>query len=414
MQDLLEVCNFPHPNATAEGRVCVELKDPQTGQVMDKVQWKNHVFTEALFSAGSGPWWSDAVNSVYTVMTDDDAAVDTTFPYMLGNVIGYGIPSRDGEGTTRGAYNSANQLLAKMTLNSCRWKFQYDFTTAQANGTIKSIGLTNQYRTASLYPLSSFSLWSSNAGNYVATCDGRYRYSCSTAGIITKRDLLLDTSTTIDVSAFVGTSGSKDIGYASDTGKYYVFTITGTASNRKGYVFSDNTFSTLETTYSMSNIAFTSDRYPMYVYGNYVFYCGSSGSVYYADFVNNLAYSTISTSGINISVESISFPASIYTSTTATKNYLICGCNNSNGYSYLIIDMSKRVVVGLIASPYSSHQSPLFKYPLTTESTLLCTLGSDSYRLAHNAAITKCALPTPVVKDSSHGMTVTYELEVFW
>lgn len=413
MQDLLEVCNFPHPNATAEGRVCVELKDPQTGRVTDKVQWKNHVFTEALFSANTGAWWSNAVNNVYTVMTDDDAAVDTTFPYMLGNVIGYGKPSNGSSGTTRGAYNSANQMLAKMTPNSCRWKFQYDFTTAQANGTIKSIGLTNQYSTPSLYPFSNFSLGNSSAAGYTNTCDGQYGYSCSTAGIITKRDLLLGTSTTIDVSAFVGTSSSKGIGYASDTGKYYVFTITDTASNRKGYVFSDNTFSALETTYPMTNVAFTTVGYPIYVCGNYMFRCEGS-SVYCADFVNNLAYSTISTSGINISVEGISFPATVYKSTTAIKNYLICGCNSSDNYSYLIIDMSKRAVVGLIRSPNSSCQSPLFKYPLTTESTLLCTLDSGSYGLAHNAAITKCALPTPVVKDSSHGMTVTYELEVFW
>lgn len=414
MQDLLEVCNFPHPNATAEGRVCVELKDPQTGRVTDKVQWKNHVFTEALFSANTGAWWGDTVNNVYTVMTDDDAAVDTTFPYMLGNVIGYGIPSSGSSGATRGAYNSTNQVLAKMTLNSCRWKFQYDFTTAQANGTIKSIGLTNQYSTASLFPFSSFSLGNSNAVYYTNTCDGQYGYSCSTAGIITKRDLLLDTSTTIDVSAFVGTEDPKDIGYASDTGKYYVFTITDTASNRKGYVFSDNTFSTLETTYSMSNVAFTDPGYPIYVCGNYVFQCNGSGSVYYADFVNNLAYSTISTSGINISVEGISFPTAVHTSSTATKNYLICGCNNNSNYSYLIIDMRKRAVVGLVESPNLGLQSPLFKYPLTTESTLLCVLSTDNYRICHNAAITKCALPTPVVKDSSHGMTVTYELEVKW
>ena len=255
------------------------------------------MFPDALFSQISPNAWWYAVNSVHMVLSDDDTAVDNNFPYMLGKVVGYGVPSAGSSGNYRGAYNTVNQVLASMTPDMCMWKFQYDFTTAQANGTIKSIGLTWQYFTSCTYPISTYRLPNSGSSYASTTCDGRYTYTCSTAGIITKYNLYANTSVTIDVSATVGTSSNvnKDVGYSPDTGKYYILTYSSTASNRIMYVFSSNAFSTLETTYSASNIAFGSNNYPIYIYGNYVFWIASS-QIYYADFVNNAAYIAVSCS----------------------------------------------------------------------------------------------------------------------
>lgn len=394
-----------HPTH-AEGHFCIELKDHDTGKIKEKVQGQNHVFPDALFSSTTSGTWRNAVNNVYMILSDDDTAVDNNFPYMLGNVVGYGVPSAGSSGNYRGAYNTVNQILASVTPDMCRWKFQYDFTTAQANGTIKSIGLTNQYFTPSIYPLSAYQLPDSGTSYSYLTCDGRYTYSCSTAGIITKHDLYMNTSVTIDVSATVGTSTDiyKDVGYASDTGKCYILTYSSTASGRKMYVFSDNTFSTLEATYSASNIAFGTSNFPIYIYGNYVF-CVANTQIYYADFVNNTAYTSVSCSiGNVISSYSIGY---LYTSSYVFGKYIFCG---NVGYAMCIFDMSLQRFVGRGTFPANSGSNyPLYKYPLT-DIALSCT-GTYCYQ---NAAIAKQVLSTPVTKTSSYGMTATYELEVDW
>ena len=141
MSNIKDIIKYRGLPAIAKGHPCIELKDPLTGKIKERIEGDNHVFTDALFSG----WWS-AVSSAFMVLSDDDTPVDNNFPYMLGNVVGYGVPSQSGSGTYCGAYNSTNQILASMTPDKISWKFQYDFTTAQANGTIKSIGLTRQYQ----------------------------------------------------------------------------------------------------------------------------------------------------------------------------------------------------------------------------------------------------------------------------
>ena len=403
----IDKSRFKLPPAHAEGHFCIELKDPDTGRVKERVQGKNHVFPDSLFSyPTSGGSWKNIVNGVYMVLSDDDTPVDNNFPYMLGNTIGYGIPSTAGSGNYRGAYNTINQVLASMTPDMCRWKFQYDFTTAQANGTIKSIGLTNQYIMPNIYPLSAYRLPSDGSYYCDLTCDGRYTYSCSTAGIITKHDLYTNTSATINVSATVGTSTGvyKDVGYASGTGKCYILTYSSTASDRKMYVFSGNTFSTLEATYSASNIAFGTDNFPIYIYGNYAFWVGGT-QIYYADFVNNTAYTAVSCSIYNVINPSYSI-RSLYTGSYAFGKYIFCG---NGDYAMCIFDMSLQRFVGRGIFPSGDSNCPLFKYPLT-DIALSCA-DKPCY---HNAAIAKQVLSTPVTKTSSYGMTATYELEVDW
>lgn len=402
----IDKSRFKLPPAHAEGHFCIELKDPDTGKIKEKVQGQNHVFPDALFSQTST--WQSAVSSVYMVLSDDDTAVDNNFPYMLGNVVGYGVPSAGSSGNYRGAYNTTNQVLASMTPDMCRWKFQYDFTTAQANGTIKSIGLTNQYFTPGIYPLSAYKLPGSGSSYCYLTCDGRYTYSCSTAGIITKHDLYTNTSATIDVSATVGTSSSvyKDVGYAPNTGKYYILTFSSTASDRHMYVFSNNTFSSLETTYTTSNIdSAILYNYPMYIYGNFVFWIYNN-EILYVDFVNNATFITASCSITDV-INSTSSITGLHTSSCAFEKYIICGYYSSG--IMCIFDMSLQQFVGRGVFPYNTQSIPLFKYPLI-DVALFCTYTS----CYHNAAIAKQVLSTPVTKTSSYGMTATYELEVDW
>jgi hypothetical protein len=181
---LRDVINGVIKPGRAIGRVTIDLLDPITGKVRNRVSNPNHVFEDALFS-GSAYDWITSMSGQYTLLTDNATAVDEDLPFVLGNIVAYGIPSQASSGTYRGAYNAANQVLAAITTTSARWKFQYDFTTAQANGTIKCAGLSNQYVEGGRNHLSGYR--ASPYGNNSYTNDGRYTYVCSTAGVITKR-----------------------------------------------------------------------------------------------------------------------------------------------------------------------------------------------------------------------------------
>ena len=404
MSNIKDIINYRGLPAIAKGHPCIELKDPLTGKIKERIEGDNHVFTDGLFS----DWWS-SVSGAYMVLSDDDTPVDNNFPYMLGNVVGYGVPSQSGSGTYLGAYNSTNQILASMTPDKISWKFQYDFTTAQANGTIKSIGLTRQYSSRAV-PISGFKLADDGRNYSKLTCDGRYTYSCTTAGVITKHDLYTNTSATIDISAIVGTASSisKNVGYAPDTGKFYVLTYSSTVSDRHMYVFSNSTFSTLETTYSTSNIDFNTAT--NYIYGNYVFNLNNTASVQYADFVNNTTPVSVSCS-INNPISNGTI-TTLYDGSCAWGKYIICGSTYNYDLNLVIFDMSAKAFCGRLLQIDTFHSNfcePIYIYPLAD--TALFSSGVNCY---NNAAIAKYILPSPVTKTSSYGMTATYELEVDW
>ena len=139
MKEIARLHNRP---LEAEGRVRIDLTDPLTGRVVDRRDGKNHVFTQFLDRSKL-----TNLNSIKTVLTDFTGTLDTTVPFLPGNIIGWGTPSTAGSGNYQGAYNSAGQVLYqyKPTSNSVYWKMVYEFTTSQANGTIGCIGLTHQF-----------------------------------------------------------------------------------------------------------------------------------------------------------------------------------------------------------------------------------------------------------------------------
>ena len=409
----------------AEGHICIDLTDPLTGKVKERIKGQNHVFTESLFS-GNRFDWVRSVSGVWLCLNDSTAAIDSSIPYLLGQTVGYGIPSMASSGLYRGAYNIANQVLAQMTLSSARWKFQYDFTTAQANGVaIGTIGLTSQYSVGSYdtanqkQHLSGFMTFDN--ANKSFTCDGRYTYICSTAGIITKYDLWLGTSSEINVSAIVGTvSGTtKTVGYAPATGLYYIYCYSGTASSRKMYVFTDASFGTLSNTYSPTNLA-RSGTDPMYVYGTVAYWMASSSNntVHYADFSANVAYSTLTVVEYNNAayLEDIETKSGIFCNGTCGigPHHVICNSDSPAYQKGIIFDLSLGEVAGYlcgIGGGGTTYAKAVCLHPLTEEKIVCSTANGN---LIHRAAIAAYKLPSTLTKTSANGMTATYELEVFW
>ncbi|MEG1491964.1 MAG: hypothetical protein RR394_06905 [Oscillospiraceae bacterium] len=403
----------------ARGHICIDLTDPISGRVEKRVEGENHVFKDFIFAQECNNYslstWVDTLSNIgtYLVLTDSSAAISDAMPFILGNVIGYGVPNQGSSGTYCGAYNSANQVLAAVNGNSVRWKFQYDFTTAQANGTINTIGLTSQYYTYGRIPAMSYPYTQNVKGNSSATCDGRYVYYISTEGVITKADNLSSAYTTIDVSAVVGTTGAdtKYIAFDVSTGCYYVYVHNAsTAANRKLYKFSDATFGTLLTAYSVSNLIPPNTTNCVYIYGDTLFGF-SYNTIYKADFANNTNYitQTITTKSIfsknEYKLQSNTVPIS--------SQYLLCWgeYNNSNG---LIYDLRTQSVIGFVITPWCYSTLPRGT-AILPKTNLPCLVSEyNKMKLISSAAIAAKKLDTPVVKTTANGMTVTYELEVFY
>jgi hypothetical protein len=407
----------------ASGNFTIDFTDPITGKVRKRIEEKNHVFTESLMH-GTGNWITK-ISGQTLVINDSDRVVDTTLPYIHGDTVAYGIPSQGSLGTTRGAYNAANQVLAEWTLEKIRWKFQYDFTTAQANGLpMKNIGLTSQYVMSLDRATAHGDLFLSSFKR--KTCDGRYAYEISTAGIITIYDLFVGGATagTIDISAVTGTASNeyKAVGYDAVTGKYYVWRGSSTAGNRKLYKFSDNSFLTLETTYSPSNMTLNASFYPtLYIRGD-VMYFPYSNNIYYSNYVANDAYTTLNMSTY--------IPTNIVMVNEVSATYSAAAQNLDSGSL-----MSGKYLVSYAGSTYSTYGRKCFildletleviavMAPLQTQNTIYDTIQHpltneklfvNLFYKTHNAAIAAKVLGTPVTKTSANGMTVTYEVEVYW
>jgi hypothetical protein len=174
------------------------------------------------------------------------------------------------------------------------------------------------------------------------------------------------------------------------------------------YVFSDNSFGTLETTYSASSIAFGSSNRPLYIYGNCAFYVENT-TILYADYVNNTAYTSVSCDITDV-ISNTTIGA-LATSTIACGKYIFAGTVYSNPH-FAIFDMSLKTFISRGTCPVKKSGTgtyPAFKDP-TTSLYLYCFTAASK----HNAALTRYILGTPVTKTSANGMTVTYELEVFW
>lgn len=388
----------------AVGKYCLDLTDPVTGKVLERMSGNNHVFEDVLYADTSGSTsWIDATSQAWMVLNDSQLPINPDMPYVMGQTVGYGRPSQAGLGLFRGAYNAANQKLAEWDLTSTRWKFQYDFTGVQAIGTIRQIGLTHQYNRSGIrIQQSSMPLGNTSGTDY--TSDDRYTYYCSN-GIVIKYDNYLGTQQQIDVSSIVGTSGTFAVAYAPATGKYYIVKFSV-----EMYEFTDSTFSTLSNTYSITSIYYSSRA--QYVYGNYL-YAVSSNYLSKADFVNNIAYvNVLNIADIQNNAAVLENNRAAYFNTQGTMgsdSKIMCFSAYRSGsndfYKGFIFDMATDDVIGYMScSDTYSH----YVHPLTT-SRIFCSRNG-----AMSAAITAKKLDADFVKPADRGMTATYELEVFW
>lgn len=400
------------PFSHAEGRVCIDYTDPVTNKVKERIAGKNHVY-ESFYCLD----WKSVLNSISLHMTDYSGSLDTNFPFLLGTHVGYGEVNAGSSGTYRGAYNSANSFLAKQNgITSVSWKYQYDFTPSQVPSAVKSIGLTRQYQYAnarSLIDLDNgivpYKTWYCNAliaNTTGCTVNGRYSYTCS-SGVVTRTNLWLGTTTNIDISATVGTSGTMYCGYAPNTGYFYI----ANTSTKTIYVFTDE-YVTYSTSYNYTNM-YTSYWGPFYVYGTvaYTFYY-SKTFVGKHDFGSNVTVSTLA-----LAVDTAYSTRAVYAGYSSTYGNKIISFGRESYEASIIFDLASESIIGytynILYRPY--YPTPI-RYPLSSE--YIFGMPMNGYYASNNDFITNaafCIYKVPVdapERPAGYGMTITYEVEV--
>jgi hypothetical protein len=418
VKDILNLKTM-QPFSHAEGRVCIDYTDPVTGKVKERIKGKNHVYLDSFQCTN----WKVVLDNIGLHMTGHTPALDTAFPYLLGSHVGYGRVGAGSSGTYRGAYNTANSFLGRQNgITGISWKYQYDFTPTQVPGTVKKIALTNQFMSSdpvNLYYSESstqwpFKVWKQEAliNNYTGcTVEGRYSYTCS-SGVVTKKDLWFNTSTMIDVSSYVGTSGTMYCGYATDTGCYYI----ANGSTKYVYKFIDE-YVTYSASYNYTNMSTSSSYWgPFYVHSGiaYAFY-PSNNYICVHDFVANLTMTSIT-----IPNDSAYSTQAVYCGYTSTYGNLIVSLGYSeNKDSSCIFDLTTLSVVGYMFSTTNkqSYRTPT-RYPLSND----YIFGNPTYgyrmktkEFIHNAAFCIYRVPDDApTRPSGYGMTITYEVEVLW
>lgn len=424
---LKEVGNLKNREYATKSRVCLDLTDRHTGKVLDRVEGENYVFQDMLSSlergASSGQFFAfgthdRGISNLAMCLNDSDAPINPKLAFLRGNTIGFGMPSLGSSGTTRGAFNAANQILADVSDRSkIRWKFQYEFTPSQAVGTIRNVGLTSQYHGINWISKHGLTYASSqNLGILSQLHDARYAYSIQSNGVVTRDDKYTRTRLTVDISAIVNNTDTKFVGHAPRTGRYYVWRNSATPANRRLFEFSDNTFQTLLNTYTNSNIILHTSFGFFFVYGNIMWQPSGTNTFNRCNFINNTLtvftlpatthpILTLNATTSNPQNGSIADEFGIYSlgNWTATQE------------RGLLFSPDTESIIAFLNQFNSTGGAPLL-HPLMQNSNIIASYTTNiatGFGLIHlGHCHTTFLLPQPFVKPADKGMTATYELEV--
>lgn len=448
----------------AIGKVCVELKNPKTGEVVKKVEGYNHVWTDNLFTTD----WYDWLQYSTLCLTNYTGEQDTSLPFIPGNLIGYGYYNCTGSGNLRGIYNSANSFIRKQTETGKISKFSYDFAANQANGTINYIGFSEQFQKIVNYKISEskyrynrykFSprniYYGSNLGDHQLYIvqdpnDVKYIYIPITSSysslvgassfVVTKMNLLsgeIDNLFNPPISYNSASNNNQRI--IIDNNNYYWL------CDNKLYKYSDSNFKTLGKEYTIPFIDTMNSSSPSakrttiiddILYTYQPIEQGSSTAKWFSVDLNaeklelnpftlettfDSGYfntPTFSSNATNIG-HIIDIPNSKY------KTVSFVNENTSYTNKACIIDFSNKKIIGFLnpdyyLSYYPSTDIPFFRLPINSDQGIWkmknyfigSSTSTDSFY--NVGAISAFKLPQPITKTSEHAMTVTYEIEVRW
>lgn len=450
----------------AIGKVCVELKNPETGEVVKKVEGHNHIWTDNLFTTDWYTWLQHSTLCL-TNYTDE---LDTSLPFIPGNLIGYGYYGCTGSGNLRGVYNSTNSFIRKQSETGKTSKFSYDFTTNQANGTINYIGFSEQfekivnYQTSASddrynrYKFSPKKIYGNNNSNghmqpYIVQDPNDVKYIYipiissysdivgANSFVVAKMNLL---SGEIDnlfypPKKYNNTSHNQRI--IIDNNNYYWL------CDNKLYKYSNSNFETLEKEYTIPFIDEMDSNSP---------------SAKRTTIIDDILYtyqpieqnsSTAKWFSVDLNAEELELNPFTLEATFEDSGYFNTPTFSNNAYAIghivdipnskyktvsftdetytykaCIIDFSNKKIIGFLNPNYylsyygSNSQIPFFRLPINSDQGIWKTkdyfISNDSTISTESfynvGAISAFKLPKPITKTNEYAMTVTYEIEVKW
>jgi len=288
MIDIINLAKTEFPQ-NARGHVSVDFFDPVKGNKKKVDEGKNHIYLDSLL-CGQADGWVQNLSDVHFLMTVDDTPIDQDLPILLGSPIGYGLINQSNSGSLRGTYVAAQSFIRNIQRNANNkieysWRYVYSFLPSQAQGDLKSVGLTFQTNQTfnRFHPSRLVSNRTGSANlNYQRMQDGSAYYTITNAGILRIEDpWIMGNDKLIDLSGVVGTSTTeyKCVGYDDTLKLYYVFVGSATAANRKLFEWNNPDFSGTPVTLTFPDSVYNNtNKYPFYVYDRKLFFCdGGNG-----------------------------------------------------------------------------------------------------------------------------------------
>lgn len=409
-------------NKKARGIITLELTDAETGETLNKQVVENMVFEDMLFSwrgtSGAKSFMDTAMSTLMNsvlALCDNDTPLNADFPFLRGNVVGYGIPSTGSSGLLQGAANMAVQKIAGRSGDIVSWRFQFEFLPSQANGTIKNIGLTHQWMTdvqamVGLGEAIPSSLVLTSPANRIT--DGFYEYRLA-SGIVSIIDLRTGITSTVDLTSILGSAGTTMyIGFDPITGRGYV----AKYDDKKIWEYSDKTFTQLLNTYTgLTSIAGAMGP-SFIVYGDFAYFLSTTNRTLTK--INYKTNAVVSQVLPTLSLPIGSMSTNIYPGSCtvyADEFGVMLGHQNNSTYKRGgIFDFVNNLELTSLQTYYAPNNGAVSPFQRSTisKNRMICATSSALKYLSANACIAAKVLDTPLVKTSANGLVVTYELEV--
>lgn len=428
----------------AEGRVCVQYTDT-TGRVREEIRGKNHVYVDQMMTTN---WINDIMVNVPLVLTNSRRPVDTTFPYVPGEIIGYGVPGSSGTDAYFGSFRGNESYRALRTRTSCSSKFIYDFSPTQALGTLGHVGLSFQpyqsvYSATMIKPgIKIASRPITQSGNqqmrlYILVGDTIYytsRYN-KYAYISTIFDESTVYKTKTPDALFSSPDGYTDAGYYtpgyfSDTGNVLLLARYSKKQDDGSNVYKYTCYEMDASLDSVvSSATFDAELLPeATAFGR----CGSKLYILpFNNYVGNYVNKIISVDVETGETSEIETPASLGCHLGGDgvisfyDKYMGCasrGYQNSTygqGYGF-IFDLENAEIYAQMHGSTTSHQGNRCCLIRNPSSTCEAFLQIDNYDTSsgmhpYGGAITDYRMPDDAPeRPEGYGMTVIYELNVLW
>ena len=315
---MLDNVKIPGRVGSARGYARVEYADEVSGKTKERIEGENHVFPDSfkcgfwssVLSGISRDSWGAAARDNFFV-TSDNAYPEDGFPYLRGNIVGFGrpragTPAHPLQGVFVGGESSPYGDPIEGGLG-VRYRYTYRFSSAQLLEGIGSFGITTQYNPhagfGTLMPIRErYVVARATAPMSTLNTPNVFRghsnlrlhqtgIAATAAVTVMKQDLLTGNHGNLNVTPHftaLGAEQQRAVGLSFDSGRAYLMMLSHTATQRRLIEFEDQSFANVTGTYPLPTATQQGALRVFAVLGKTVFaYHPTTGQMMYiGDFTN--------------------------------------------------------------------------------------------------------------------------------